>query len=147
MKEAYREFAARFAQTIVDEDFDAAHELFAPWLQKELSAADFRGVLEKWLREINEVWGIEELIFPAAFDIDGNSSDLSSLRQEADWREPRKISDEITDENFRKWMIIQFLPAEDDPRVELDAWVDFWFTLVETAGELRVGYFELADVD
>lgn len=147
MKEEYKEFAGKFAQTIVDEDFDAAHKFLAPWLQKEMSAEEFRGVIEKWLWEMNEVWGIEELIFPDGFEIDGNSSTLSSLKEDMSWRDPRKIPDEITEENFRKRMVIEFLPDEDDDRVELDGWFDFWFMLVETDGEFRVGFFEIEDVD
>src|SRR6185369_3527350 len=145
MKEEYKEFAEKFAQTIVDEDFDAAHKLLAPWLQKEMSAADFRGVIEKWLREMNEVWGIEELIFPDKFEIDANSSTLASLKQDLSWPEAPKIPDEITEENFRQRMVIEFLPDEEDERVELDGWFDFWFILVETDGEFRIGSFEIED--
>ena len=147
MKEEYKEFAEKFAQTIVDEDFEAAHKLFAPWLQKEMSAVDFRGVIEKWLWEMNEVWNIEELIFPDKFEISHNSSSLEGLKQDPGWREPPQISDEVTNENFRKWMVIHFMPDEEDDRVELDGWFDFWFILVETEGEFRMGFFELADVD
>jgi len=147
MKEEYKEFAAKFAQTVTREDFAAAHKFFAPWLQNELSPKDFRGAVEKWLLEMNEVWEIKELIFPAEFEIDGNSSGLSDLKEDLSWRERRKISDEITDENFRQWMVIQFLPDENDSRVGLDGWFDFWFILVELNGEFRIGFFELEDVD
>lgn len=147
MKEEYREFAEQFAQAIVDEDFRMAHACFAPWLQKEFPPDRFRAHLEKWLWEINEVWEIDELIFPDEFSVSYNGSTLESLKQDSDWREPRKISEEVTEENFRKWMVIHFMPDELDERVELDGWFDFWFILVETGGELRVGYFELADVD
>ena len=147
MREEYKEFAIKFAKTICEKDFAAAHNFLAPWIQNEMSPEDLRGAIEKWLLEMNEVWGIEELIFPAEFEIDGNSSDLSGLKEERDWREPRKISAEITDRNFRQWMMIEFLPDENDSRVELDGWFDFWFILVETNGELRIGFFELADVD
>ena len=56
MKKEYEEFAARFAGAIVAEDFEAAHNFFASWLQTEVSAADFRALVEKWLREMNEIW-------------------------------------------------------------------------------------------
>jgi hypothetical protein len=147
MKEEYKVFAATFAQTIVREDFAAAHKFLAPWLQNEISPDDFRGVIERWLVEINEIWGIEELIFPADFEISHNSSTLESLKEKESWREPRNVSDEVTTENFRQWVVIKFLPAEDDSRVELDGWFDFWFILVETGGEFRIGFFELADAD
>ena len=147
MKAEYEEFAARFARTIVDEDFEAAHKLFAPWLQTQVRAADFRALVEKWLREINEIWEIEELIFPAEFTVSHNSSTLESLLEETDWRAPRKISAAVTNENFRQWTVIHFMPDEQDERAELDGWFDFWFVLVETGGELRIGFFELTDVD
>ena len=44
-------------------------------------------------------------------------------------------------------MVIAFMPDEEDERVELDGWFDFWFAIVETGGKLSIGYFELADVD
>lgn len=147
MKEEYKEFAAEFAQTIIREDFAAAHKFLAPWLQNEMSEVDFRRVFEKWLLEINEIWEIEELIFPDEFEISHNISSLEFLREKESWRKPRNISNEVTDENFRQWMVIQFLPDENDSRVELDGWFDFWFILVETGGEFRIGFFELADVD
>lgn len=147
MKEEYKEFAAEFAQTIIREDFAAAHKFLAPWLQNEMSEVDFRDVFEKWLLEINEIWEIEELIFPDEFEISHNISSLEFLREKESWRKPRNISNEVTDENFRQWMVIQFLPDENDSRVELDGWFDFWFILVETGGEFRIGFFELADVD
>ncbi|GEM_PF-5011490 len=104
-------------------------------------------MVEKWLWEINEIWEIEELIFPDEFSVSYNNSTLESLREESDWREPRKISAEVTEENFRQWVVINFMPDGRDERVELDGWFDFWFILVETGGELRIGFFELADVD
>lgn len=147
MQEEYRKCAARFAQTVIDEDFDAAHKFFAPWLQREISPAGFRAVIEERLREMNEVWDIEELIFPDDFSVSRNNSTLADLTEPMSWREPRRISDQVTNENFRQWMVIQFLPAENDERIEFDGWFDFWFILVETDGALRIGFFEVEDVD
>ena len=147
MREEYTEFAEKFARTIVEEDFEAAHALFAPWLRAEISPAGFRAEIEKWLREMNEIWEIDELIFPDDFSVSHNSSTLESLKADPGWRAPRRISESVTDENFRGWMVIHFMPDEADERVELDGWFDFWFILVETGGELRIGFFELADVD
>lgn len=147
MKEEYKEFADKFARTITREDFDAAHKAFAPWLQTEIPAAEFRAAVEKWLWEINEIWEIEELIFPDEFTVSHNSCSLEDLKEDPGWRAPRKIPGEVTAENFRQWMVIQFMPDEADERVELDGWFDFWFILVETGGELRIGFFEIQDVD
>lgn len=147
MKEEYENFAARFARAVIAEDFAAAHACLAPWLQKDLSPAGLRAVFEKELWSMNEVWEIAELIFPADFQVDGNQSTLADLKEDQDWREPRKISPETTDENFRQWLSIEFLPDEQDERIEFDGWFDFWCVLVESNGELRIGFFEFADVD
>jgi len=147
MNKEYAEFAARFAASIVGADFAAAHGFFAPWLRAEVSADELRAEIETRLREMNEIWEIDELIFPAEFRVDGNSSTLASLKENHGWRAPRRISPKVTDENFRQWMSIEFLPDERDERVELDGWFDFWFILVETEGNLRIGFYELEDVD
>jgi hypothetical protein len=147
MKEEYTEFAEKFARSVIALDFDAAHKRLAPWLQKELTDTDLRAVIENGLRETNEVWEINELIYPADFRIGGNSSALEDLKEDPGWRTPRQIPAEITEENFRQWMFIEFLPDEDDERIEFDGWFDFWFILVEQGGEFRIGYFEITDVD
>lgn len=147
MKEEFEKLASNFAKAIIAEDFDSAHAHFASWLKEEVSPEDLQSAIEAWLLEINKVWGIEELIYPADFSIGGNSSLLKSLKENYDWREPRKFSPELTDENFRQWMFIQFLPDENDERVDLDAWLDFWMAVAEENSELKIGYFELEDVD
>ena len=147
MKEEYRDFAARFARAVIDGNFTAAHALFAPWLQRAVSTDALRQAIEEKLRELNEEWDVDALIYPSDFSVSGNSSTLQSLREECDWRPPRPIAPAVTDENFRQWMFVQFLPDEDDERIEFDAWFDCWFILVETEGEPRIGYFELEDVD
>lgn len=96
---------------------------------------------------MNEVWEIEELIYPADFTISRNSSTLKSLKEPMSWCEPRNFSDELTDEDFRQWMVIQFLPDEDDARTEMDAWFDFWLAVAEVKGELEIGFFEFEDPD
>src|SRR5262245_55587179 len=100
MKEEHRDFAAQFAGAVVEQDFQKAHKLLAPWLQSDLSPADLQAAFEKELWATNEHWEIKELIFPAGFEIDGNSCGLAELKIEYDWCEPRKISGEISDENF-----------------------------------------------
>lgn len=147
MNKEFEELASNFAKAVIAQDFDSAHSYFASWLQKEFSPEELQSVIEKWLWEINEIWEIEELIYPADFSIGGNSSSLESLKAESDWREPRRFSPELTDENFRQWMFIGFLPDENDERVELDGWFDFWMAVAEENGELKIGYFELEDVD
>lgn len=146
-EKSYYGFAAEFAQALTEKDFSTAYELLAPWLQAKMSENDFQTIIEDELNEVNEEWGVEQLIYPADFSISENSSTLDSLKETTSWREPRNISSEITEENFRKWMVIQFLPDEEDERIEFDAWFDFWFILVETKIGLKIGYFEIEDPD
>lgn len=146
-KSDYEEFARDFANSLVSQDFPRTHQFFAPWLQKEFSPVDFKNIVETNLQEMNEVWEIDEIIYPTDFSVSSNSCSLSDLKKLEGWRGPKNFSDELTDDNFRRWMVIQFLPDEDDERIEFDAWFDFWFVLAEVNNELRIGYFEFEDPD
>jgi hypothetical protein len=131
MDDAQREFGGRFARAVIDEDFEAARALLAPWLQPEYSAER----LGAWVDESRE-----ELPYPGAFELDSNISTLADLREPHDVDLPTQpIPDEVDDDNFRKWMCIQFQPEDDD---EFDACFDMWLVAVEQDGELRIGYFE-----
>jgi len=147
LRELYHAFASDFARTILTLDFISAHQYLAPWLQKEISADDLQAKFEARLWEMNEIWGIEQLIYPADFSVDFNPCNLMDLKKIYDWRESRNFSDELTDENFRQWMVIQFMPDENDERIELDAWFDFWFVVAEVTNELKIGFFEFEDPD
>ncbi len=147
LKENYNNFAADFARTIITQDFAAAHQFLAPWLQLEMSTSDLQAKFEKELWSMNEVWEIDELIYPVDFSIDSNPSSLASLKAERDWSDSRNFSLQLSDENFRQWMVIEFLPDENDPRTEMDGWFDFWMAVVEIENNLKIGYFEFLDVD
>src|SRR5262249_22686444 len=115
---------AAFAQAIVDGDFDAAHALLAPWLQRDVSPPVLRAVLTRELIDGTA---------PADFDVSGNSSTLDDLREHyrehhdddrsrtfasvesfGAWGPPSiHIADEITPQNFRQWMAIEFTPDPD----------------------------------
>ena len=143
----YLTLAEDFAKSIVAQDFTAAHQFLASWLQAEMSPDDLKAAIEERLWEMNGHWELEELIYPADFMVSWNSSTLDSLKEVRDWREPRQFSDELTTENFRQWMVIQFMPDENDERTEIDAWFDFWFVVAEVNGELKIGFFEFEDPD
>jgi hypothetical protein len=66
------------------------------------------------------------------------------LRRAPSWRPARAIPAEVTAENFRQWMSVQFLA---DDSVEIDAWFDMWLAVVEVDGRNAIGYFELEDPD
>ena len=144
---AEKALAAEFARQVSAEDFVSAHRCLAPWLQAEISPAGLRQAFENELREMNGYWDLDELIFPAAYSVSWNSSTLESLKEPMSWREPRKMSERITSENFRRWMVIEFLPDENDERIEFDGWFDFWCVVVEVGDELKIGFFEFEDVD
>jgi hypothetical protein len=143
----YENFASRFAKTIVAGDFTTAHQYLAPWLQAEMSSAELKAAIEERLLDMNGYWELEELIYPAEFSVDGNGSTIESLKETMSWREPRRFSDELTRENFRQWMVIQFMPDENDERIEFDAWFDLWFVVAEVDEELKIGFFEFEDPD
>jgi hypothetical protein len=146
-QENYREFAENFAKIIISQDFVVAHQYLAYWLQKDISPSALKESFENQLQEMYEVWEIEELIYPTDFSISSNSCSLNDLKKLESWRTPRKFSVELTEENFRQWMVIEFLPDEDDERIEFDAWFDFWFAAAEVNNELKIGYFEFENPD
>ena len=144
MDPVHQQFAEELGAAVLARDFDAAHAMLAPWLQRETTPAGLRETIEARLREMMEYAGCDELTYPVGFDVDGNSSTVDDLRKERSWAPPRPIPAEVTPENFRKWACIQFL-ADDD--VDIDAWFDLWMIMVEVDGRYGVGYFELEDPD
>ncbi|MEW6211838.1 MAG: hypothetical protein AB1631_26005 [Acidobacteriota bacterium] len=151
---AYLKFAEEFAAKINAVDFEAAHHCFAPWLRGEITPEVLRQEVEAELRETADAAGLEELIYPESFEIDSNTCTIDDLRdlktrEYAYGRRVRRdIPDEITSENFRQWMVIQFTPAEgEDAELDVDAWFDFWMAIVDVDGEYKIGYFEFEDPD
>ncbi|MBX7175076.1 MAG: hypothetical protein K1X72_29130 [Pyrinomonadaceae bacterium] len=141
------QFATDFAKLIVYQEWHGAYLMLAPWIRKEISPDDLRLVFEKELWEMNREWKIYELIYPADFEISYNHCSLSDLKEKSDWREPRLISKELNENNFRLWMVIKFLTDENDERTEFDAWFDFWLIISESNAEFNIGYFEFTEPD
>lgn len=150
MEEAYKQFAGAFAHSIIRLDYSAAHKMLAPWLQDEITPERLRQFVETELKEVAEGFELAEIIYPKAYNVDGNScslADLSEPRSHVTSRRSNEaIPPEVTVENFRKWMVVQFTPTPED-EMEIDAWFDFWMMLVEIEGEYRLGYFEIEDPD
>jgi hypothetical protein len=147
----YLEFGESFAKLVIERDFDGAVGLFAPWLQNDVAPEDFRNELDGEVAAMAREWEMETPANPGDFDVDWNPLSLAELREydtpEHSYGRPYKpIPAEVTEADFRKWMVIQFMPAEDSG-VEFDAFYDFWFMLVETDGALRVGYYKIEDPD
>jgi hypothetical protein len=143
---------ADFAQAVIAGDFEAAHNLLAPWLQQQVTAKELQTILSKEL--------IDGIV-AAEFEISGNDSTLDDLRRH--YRESHKndrartltttekfgaygppsiyIADEITPANFRQWMAIEFTPEPDDES-GLDYCLRLWLIVVEVNGEMKIGHLE-----
>lgn len=131
MKERMEDYAGQFASAIITHDYDAATVMLAPWLQAEIDPM--------MLKHLVHCAGCM-LPPPRAFELDGNNCTLGQLRANAGL----PIPDEITFQNFLKWMCIQFLP---DPATGHDACFDLWMVMVNLGGAPRIGYIEFAETD
>ena len=144
MDDAHKEIAGELARAVIARDYEAACGLFASWLRETTPPERFRELVEERLGEMMQYAGCEELTYPVDFEVDGNSSTIDQLREHRSYAPDRPIPGEITGENFRKWLCIQFLAGDD---VDIDAWFDFWAIVVEENGRLALGYFELEEPD
>ena len=149
-KAAARVVLERFARAIIAKDYAAARACFAEWLKRQVSEDRLRAAIEKQLGEISEAAELDRVIYPEDFSLDGNSCTLETIREDRSELygiEPVcEVSPEMTEANFRCWMVIQFLPAED-AEIDVDAWMDFWTAVVEVDGQYLIGYFEIHDPD
>ena len=139
-----------FARAIIAEDYPAAHACFTGWLKRQVSEERLRAAIEKQLGEVAEAAELERIIYPEDFRVDGNSCTLADVRKDRSELygiEPVcEVSPEMTEANFRRWMVIEFLPAEGAD-IDVDAWMDFWAAVVEEDGQYGIGYFEIHDPD
>jgi hypothetical protein len=147
--------AGDFARALIDDDYDAAHRLLAPWLQRQVTAAELRAIIKKqFLAETA----------PVDFQVSGNDSTLDELREHyeeyhendatrtlasvqsfGDWGPPSiYIADEITPANFRQWLSIDVTPDLDDES-GLDYILRLWLIVVDVNGTMTVGHLEPGD--
>jgi hypothetical protein len=140
----------RFARAIIARDYPSAHNCFAEWLKEQVSEERLQAAIEKQLGEIAEVAELDGIIYPEDFCVDGNSCTLTDVREDRTTLygiEPVfKVSPEMTEANFRKWMVITFMPVEG-AEIDVGAWMDFWAAAVDVDGQYRIGYFEIHDPD
>jgi len=137
MEKAVEEMAGQFAQRIIRREYDSARDLLAPWLRDTVSAAQ----LEAMVGEAHK-----DLPPPGDFELDSNSCGLEDLEVDEFSPPTRPLPAEITEQNFRQWMVIQFKPdpASDSP---YNASFDLWMAVVELGGAAKIGYMEAADAD
>lgn len=151
LKQEYRSFASQLAASIIAQDFQQAWAYLAPWLQTQYTPEKLQEAIEKQIAEVCESMEVDLVKAPKAFDLDSNSLSISELRDTVEssqeWMPDQpEIPAEITDDNFRQWMVITFTPAPEDES-EVDAWMDFWFSIVELDGHFKVGHFNIEDPD
>lgn len=146
MLEEYRNFAEQFAQAIVAKDFAIAQQMLAPWLQPFITPEALEQIIQTEVAETLAINEIKGDYFPRSYEIDGNSCTLDDLKELSSYREPRNIAPQITPENFRQWLVIQFQTSEEEG-LEIDAYVDMWMIIVALDGSYKVGYFEMEDSD
>jgi hypothetical protein len=137
MEKAFEEVGAQFAERIIRREFEPARDLLAPWLRGAINAEQLEAVVRE---------GCGPLPAPGEFELDGNSCMLEDLEVDEFSPPTRPLPPEITNENFRKWMVIQFKP---DPAQETgyDACFDLWMALVDVDGALKIGYMEATGAD
>ena len=143
---------ARFATSIIDDDYEAAHELLAPWLAAQVTPKELEAILvRQFFADVK----------PVDFLIAGNDSTLAELREHyreyhkgdttrslasvevfGEWGPPSiHIDEHITLANFRGWMSIDLTPELDDPS-GLDYLLRLWLIVVDINGEMRIGFLE-----
>jgi hypothetical protein len=151
MNPEYRIFGGKFAQAVIAQDYEQAWSYLAPWLQTTYTPDKLQGAVQKQIAEICEGFEMEPVAAPGAFQLDGNSLSLPQLRETVEstreWMpEQPPIPDEVTEANFKKWAVIEFMPSPEEES-EVDAWMDFWFSIVEVDGALKIGHFNIEDPD
>jgi hypothetical protein len=143
---------ADFAQAVIDGDFKTAHALLAPWLRKQVTAKKLQSILDK------ERLADLELM---DFAMSGNDSTLEELRSHyAEYHDDDPdltlataeefgaygppsihIPNEVTPENFRQWMSLEFTPDPDN-EAGLDYCLKVWVIVVESDGVMRIGHLK-----
>ena len=113
------------AKRVVERNFGGAHALLAPWLKQKMTPDDLERMVDSAAGggAAAEQWTLDEGFLEVG-DL------VASAR-------------EITDENYRGWLCIQFEPGAHD-RAARDAAFDLWLAAVEVEGDYRVGLLEPA---
>ena len=137
MEAAFEELGSQFAAAVIAGDYDAAHKFLAPWLQASLPPGEMKAMVQRALGDLPD---------PVKFKLDGNSCALTDLEPTEYSPPTNPLSAEITEANYRKWMVITFEPDSEE-QTGYDACLDLWMALVEVKGALRIGYLEPADPD
>jgi hypothetical protein len=98
-----RELCDTLAKHIVDRDFERAHALLAPWLRATTQPSD----IERMVDEAGD-----GLPSPSEWTLDMGLLEVDDLRKPDPYGPPSKpVGNEISKENYRGWLCIQFAPS------------------------------------
>jgi hypothetical protein len=137
MEKAFEDIGSRFARSVIARDLQSARDCLAPWLRADFSVAQLNAILEPRYEGMPE---------PAQFSLDGNSCSLDDLEPNDYGAPTQPLPSDITKENYRKWMVIEFKP-DAEKNTSYDACLDLWMAVVEVEGAMKIGYLEAADPD
>src|SRR5262245_16327718 len=127
--EIYYAFGQRLAQTLLRGDYEAAAGFLAPWLRRHLGGEELQVLFAREFYSIADEHQLATLVAPKVTRVSGNISRLADLRAFSTWAPPRKIPREVTEENFRKWMVVELKPGAEDA-MDFDFWARFWAIVV-----------------
>ena len=147
MDDDVRAFGIDLGQKAIKRDWPGVHEMLAQWLRSKLTPDDIRVFFEDSYREMLKENGIADMYYPEYPDPEVGGNDFTNATE---LRKPisflggkvRPIPPELTDENFRYWLMVQ-LQCSDEQMAKLgfDYLTEVWMALVEIPEGLRVGYW------
>jgi hypothetical protein len=150
-------FLNGFAQEMVEQSFDRAERMLAPWVRKTLPVGGLKRVVRIVRGENPPAAEFELTELP--------DDDLASMREKAeeyageegdrslantervggmDGPPSFPIPPELTEENFRGCWQVDFQPDED-AESDVDYSYSFYLALVADDKELKIGYLEPID--
>jgi len=133
-------FLREIGELLVEEDFVAVSDRFAPWLD-DLGETHLQTAIAEQIEQTREDAGDDiELGSPSTCEIDDSAFAWEDLEDEVE-----ALPVGLTEDRFRQWSCISVQTANLDG----DVWVlyDFWCAIAATDGQLAIGYFEVMAPD
>lgn len=150
MDDTVRKFGEEFAAKILERDWAAAHKMLSPSLQKLADLGALQSFVEKEYRATLESSQISEMHYPGNPEpmIDGNTFVTAAEIKKPDPYALSQLSKppaDISDENLKYWMSIQFLCSEDQQtKLGLDFLAEIWIAVISTPDGLRAAHLHAA---
>ncbi|HEV8486961.1 MAG TPA: hypothetical protein VGV87_25675 [Blastocatellia bacterium] len=147
MEEDIRNFGVQLGRQVLARDWQAAHQMLAPWMQQSFTPDGVRGFFEDEYRSILAENGVEGMHYPEhpEPEVDGNNfMNATALREPISFQgnRVRAVAPEVTDGNIRYWLKLQLQCSDDQMgRLGFDYFSETWMAVVETPDGLRVGYW------